>query len=157
MSGKLPPPPTGAHEVNHRFHTWGFVFLFGFMLPAMAIHALFFDAERGGGLLAVLALLGAPLAWWLFREARVRIEVSGEGVSIRPFWGEPRTVPWDAVTAVGYASLSRSLLLEAEGEEASPVRVSLMRENVDTLARFLLNEVPPDRFQGEARKLFRLD
>ena len=156
MSNKLPPPPTGTHEVNHRFHTWGFVFLFGFMLPAMAIHALFFDAERGGGLLAVLALVGAPLAWWLLREARVRIQVSPEGVDTRPWWGDTRELPWAHIQRVDYSGLSRTLILEGTDGEA-PVRVSLMRENVDTLARFLLNEVPPDRFQGEARKLFRLD
>ena len=157
MSKERPPPPTGTHELKHRFHTWGFIFLFGFMLPAMAIHALFFDAERGGGLLAVLAILGAPLAWWLFREARVRIQVSPRGISTRPLWGEEETFPWGAVRAVRYGSTSRSLLLELDGAGASPIRVSLMRENVATLARFVLDRVPSDRIEGEARTLFRLE
>jgi hypothetical protein len=149
-----PDLPRGSHQVNHRFHTWGFIFLFGFMLPAMAVHALFFDAERGGGLLAVLALLGAPVAWWLLREARLRIEVSQEGLSVRPYWGEPHTHPWESLHAVRYASGTRTLILEPEGSD--PVRISLMRDNVEILARFIMARVPKEAVKGQARPLFRI-
>jgi len=142
-------------EVNHRFHTWGFIFLFGFMLPAMAIQGLFFDSERGGGLLAVLALLGAPLAWWLFREARIRIQVSPRGIVTRPFWGREQELSWDRIQAVRYRPISRTLELEAP-EWAGSVRISLMRENIQVLARFIVNQVPRTALQGEARQLFRL-
>lgn len=142
-------------EVNHRFHTWGFIFLFGFMLPAMAVHGLFFDPDRGGGLLAILALLGAPLAWWLFREARVRIRVSPRGMTTRPFWGQEEELAWNEIRRVRYRPMSRTLQVEAYGRDR-PVRISLMRENVQVLARFIVDEVPRQALQGEARRLFRL-
>jgi hypothetical protein len=152
-------PPAPA-EVNHRFQTWGFIFLFGFMLPAMAIHGLFFDEERGGGILAVAALMGAPIAWWLFREARFRIRVTARGMDIRPLWGEPQEIPWSAIQAVGYRPRTRvvELLLEDPGGEAGGARlqVSLLRENLHVLAGFLTSRVPPSAFDEEAAVLFRM-
>lgn len=154
------PTPSEPSDLNHRFQTWGFIFLFGFMLPAMAIHGLFFDEARGGGLLAVLALMGAPLAWWLFREARFRIRVTPRGLEIRPFWGEVQEVPWAGVAGVRYRPRTRVLVLDlldpAGRGGPAHLHVSLLRENLEALARFLLVRVPLSAFDEEARKLFKL-
>jgi hypothetical protein len=153
-------PPSEPSDLNHRFQTWGFIFLFGFMLPAMAIHGLFFDETRGGGLLAVLALMGAPVAWWLFREARFRIRATPRGLEIRPLWGEAQEVPWAGVVGVRYRPRTRVLVLDlrdpAGGSESVHLHVSLLRENLEALARFLLVRVPLSAFGEEARKLFKL-
>lgn len=142
------------HEVNHPFRTWGFIFLFGFLIPAIAAQSFFFDPEReGGALLGLIALAAAPLAWGLLWEARTRIRISPHGIDFDPRGGRRRQIRWNEIESVGYSAVLRLLVIRQRGE-GRPLRVSLLRSNVDALARALLEHLPPEAFTGAARPLF---
>jgi hypothetical protein len=148
-------PPRGAVDVNHRFQSWGFIFLFGFMLPMFAVQSLFFDPERqGGALVGLIALALAPLAWGLLWEARFRIRVSERGVTASAPGGRRREIAWPEVSTIAYSPLFRVLIVHSKSG-APPLRVSLLRGNVDAMARLILHHLPPGVFVGPARDLFR--
>lgn len=155
MTGGSPAQqPIEPTRVNHRFHTWGFVFLFGFLIPTLALQG-FLSPEEGSHLLAFIAVVTAPVAWWLLIEARFKIVVSERGISARSFQAEERDLAWAQVGSVRYSPLSR--VLEIRGRTGGPpIRVSLLRENVTVLARVLSRRVPPGAFEGAARELFRV-
>jgi ABC-type uncharacterized transport system permease subunit len=154
MSPNSSDSPSGAVDVNHGIQAWGFIALFGFIIPAMALQSLW-TAGLEGSWLAVAALLLAPLAWWLLGEARIRIQASERGVEARPLWGRPTSLPWDGVRSIRYRKHARVLEIHGPGLPGGILRVSLLRENVQALARFIMERVPDEALEGEARTLFR--
>ncbi|TVR65912.1 MAG: hypothetical protein EA422_03155 [Gemmatimonadales bacterium] len=153
------PEPEGA-ELGHRFQSWGFIFLFGFFLPALALNSLLLDPERPGGFLALAALALAPVAWWLLREAVIRVRVSRAGIEAGPIWGKepPALLPWSAVTVVRYRTGVRVVQVEGTGERGPMiVRISLLRENLGVLVRLVRARAPREALDPEARKLFRVE
>lgn len=154
MSPAPPESPPGTVDVNHGIQAWGFIALFGFIIPTMALQSLW-TAGLGGSWLAVAALLLAPLAWWLLGEARMRIQASDRGVEARPLWGRPTFLGWDRVESIRYRKHARVLEIHGIGLPGGVLRVSLLRENVQALARLIMKRVPEDVLEGEARRLFR--
>lgn len=152
MSPRSDRSAPGGADVNHGIQAWGFIFLFGFMLPAMAIQALV--SAGGSGWLVVAGLVPAPLAWWLLAEARLRLRVSERGLQVRRLWKEPRRISWNDVEAVGYRPTARVLVLRVRGLDEGTLNVSLLRENVAVLARLIRDKLPESALEGAARELF---
>lgn len=142
--------------VNHRFQTWGLIFLFGFLIPAIAIQSAFFDDTREVGVLGLIVLFTAPPAWWLALEARFRIEVSEAGIAHRRPWGPFERIAWGEVTLVRYRPVARTLEIRDGAEGSAPIRVSLLRENVGVVAEHVARSVPRSALDDAARKLFRV-
>jgi hypothetical protein len=154
MARQRTTEPLGSTVVNHRFQTWGFIFLFGLMIPTLAVQS-YVSPDRDGGLLGVVAVLTAPVAWWLLREARFRIVVSERGISARSFRAHRIELPWNEVAEVRYSPRTRVLEIRSGPEQERAIRVSLLRENVEVAARLLARKVPPTAFDEAARALFR--
>jgi len=155
-----PSPESEATELEHRFQSWGFIFLFGFFLPALALNTLLFDPEGSGGLLALAALALAPVAWWLLREAVIRIRVTPLGIEAGPRWGKgpPIRLAWRAVTAIRYRTGVRLVEVEGQTDRGQVVvRISLLRQNLGALVRLVRARAPREALDPQARKLFRLE
>ncbi len=155
MSGRPSGLDSDGAELHHGVQSWGFIALFGFLLPALALQSLWAGPRSGDTWLAVATLLPAPLAWALLAEARMRIRVSAEGLEVRPFWGRPVRERWERIRSVRYRKAVRVLELEAPGLPGGRLRISLLRRNVGVLASFIRDRVPEEALQGEARTLFR--
>lgn len=153
-------PQPEARELGHRFQIWGFIFLFGFFLPALALNAIFLDPERTGGWLALAALALAPVAWWLFREAIIRIQVSPAGFVVGPLWGKrpPVRIPWSRVTAIRYRTGVRMVEVEGTSDQGpATIRISLLRDHLGTLVRLVRERAPREALDPAARVLFRVE
>lgn len=144
---------TGRVEVNHGLQAWGFIALFGFILPALALQGLWDAPSRTDTWLAAATLLPAPLAWALLAEARMRIRVSPAGLEVRPLWGRPVRQPWSGIRTVRYRGVLRVLELRGPELPGGLLRVSLMRRNVEALAAHIRDRVPAEALKGEARRL----
>lgn len=140
-------------QVNHGLQAWGFIVLFGFILPALALQSLWSDPSRTDTWLAVATLLPVPLAWALLAEARMQIRVSGAGLDVRPLWGTPTRQPWSGIRSVRYRGLLRVLELQGPELPGGILRVSLMRRNVGALASLIRDRAPEGALEGEARRL----
>lgn len=154
MASTKSTEPLGSTVVSHRFQTWGFIFLFGLMIPTLAAQSVL-SPDRDGQLLGLVAIVTAPLAWWLLAEARFRIVVSDRGISARSFRAPRIEIAWDEVSAVRYSPRSRVLEVRGGAEGEASIRISLLRENVEVAARLLARHVPPAAFDEAARTLFR--